>query len=145
MLFGWTGLLVAAAVAIFFNNALIDWLPIDSAPLKWVVGLTNFAFVAIASGRYWQAYRSTNFPLQSGLAHVALLVGAAQLIAITGTLWHISWWLYHFILLFAVLATVFSLVRQFSFGETLSLAMQGLFCWTCQTAWKRGSLPRCRH
>jgi putative nucleotidyltransferase with HDIG domain len=127
ILFGWTGLLVGAAAAIFFNNGLIGWLPIDSAPLKWVVGLTTFTFVGIASVSYWRAYRLTNFPLQSGLAHVTILVGAAQIIAITGTLWHISWWLYHFILLLAVLITVFSLVRQYSFGETPSLALQGLF------------------
>jgi len=35
--------------------------------------------------------------------------------------------LYHFLLLFAVSITVFSLTSQFSFGETIGLALQGLF------------------
>ncbi len=127
LLIGWTLFLLIGATLIFFNNSLIDWLPIDSAPLIWIVTTTTFLLVTIASIRYWRAYRLAGFPLQSGLAHVCILIGVSQFIATVGDLWHISWWLYHFILLLAVLMTVVSLVRQYSFGESFSLAMQGLF------------------
>lgn len=127
LLSGWTIFLIALATAFFLKNSLIEWIPLNSVPLNWVVATTTFLLASTASARFWRAFRYTRFPLQYGLAHASILVAAAQVIASTGQLWHISWWLYHFLLLGAVLLTVFNLTSQFSFGETIGLALQGLF------------------
>lgn len=127
LLSGWTLLLILMSIAFFFKNELILWIPINSTPLNWIVAITTLFLALSASFRYWRAYRYTQFTLQFGLAHASSLVAAAQFIASTGAVWHISWWLYHFLLLSAVLITIFSLVSQFSFGDTLGLALQGLF------------------
>jgi putative nucleotidyltransferase with HDIG domain len=127
LLGGWTLLLIALSVLFFFRNELILWIPLDSAPLNWIVALTTLFLSLIAGFRFWRAYQYTQFSLQAGLAHATALISAAQVIASTGELWHISWWLYHFLLLGAVLITVFTLISQFSFGDTLGLALQGLF------------------
>ena len=127
LLSGWTVALILISLVFFFNNDLIVWIPIDSAPLNWIVTFITIFLTLSASYRYWRAYRYTQFSLQSGLAHASSLIAAAQLVASTGVLWHISWWLYHFLLLGAVLLTVYSLISQYSFGGTLGLALQGLF------------------
>lgn len=127
LLQGWTVLLVVFSTAVFLNNDLIAWLPIDSTPLNWFVALVTIMLALIASQNYWATYHFTKLPFQGGIAHVASLVAVAQLIATIGGVWHVSWWLYHFILLLVVLITVFVLIRQFSFGPTFSLALEGLF------------------
>jgi HD-GYP domain-containing protein (c-di-GMP phosphodiesterase class II) len=142
LLLGWSGSLVLASVLIFFNNRLIEWLPIDSVPLNWAVASLTFTMAATASVRYWWAYQSARFPLQSGLAHAAILVSAAQVVASTGAVWHISWWFYHIILLIAVILSVFSLVKQYSFGETFSQALQGLFTQNLKARLEAGISPK---
>jgi putative nucleotidyltransferase with HDIG domain len=127
VLTGWTATLIVTSAIFFYNPSLVAWIPLNSTPLNWIVASITFLLASIASYRFWRAYRYTQFPIQSGLAHASILVATAQLIASTGQLWHISWWLYHFLLLLAVLITVFSLTNQFSFGDTIGLALQGLF------------------
>lgn len=123
----WTLFLLILSIIFFFNNQLILLIPLDSAPLNWAVALTTFSFAITASYRYWHAYRYSQLILQLSLAHASALVATVQIIASTGQLWHISWWFYHFFLLAAVLISVFSLISQFSFGDTFDLALQGLF------------------
>ena len=127
LLSSWTILLILLSLLFFFRNDLILWVPLNSTPLNWIVALLTISLTLSASQRYWRAYRYTHFSLQLGLSHATSLLAATQLIASTGTLWHISWWLYHFLLLGAVSLTVYSLISQYSFGGTLNLALQGLF------------------
>ena len=126
LLGGWTLFLIAAATVIFFNNELVEWIPLTSIPLNWISAIITIFLVITSSANYWVSYRHSQFPLQAGLAHVAILVAVAQLIVITSNVWHISWWFYHFLLLLSVLITIFILTSQFTFGDTIGLALQGL-------------------
>jgi len=90
LLSGGTLILIIVAIILFFNNALIDWIPLNSAPLNWIVATTTFVLASASSYRFWRAFRYTRFPLQSGLAHASILIAAAQVIASTGQIWHIS-------------------------------------------------------
>lgn len=62
---GWTVLLVVFSTAVFLNNDLIAWLPIDSTPLNWFVALVTIMLALIASQNYWTTYR-----FKIGRAHV---------------------------------------------------------------------------
>ena len=126
LLSGWTLFLIVMATAIFLNNALVTWIPLTSIPLNWIVASTTILLAITASSRYWKAYRYAQFPLQSGLAHASILIAIAQFVVTTGQVWHISWWYYHFLLLLAVIITVLSLTLQFTFGDTIGQALQGL-------------------
>lgn len=49
------------------------------------------------------------------------------MIITTGELWRLSWWLYHFVLLGAMLIMLQGLVRQYATGTSLAAAVRGLF------------------
>src|SRR5690606_21967177 len=50
-----------------------------------------------------------------------------QLIIVLGETWHLSWWLYHFILLGVVLLMLVGLQRQYAAGKTFTDSLKALF------------------
>ncbi len=89
--------------------------------------ITVVVLSALALTRFLRAYRYARQPLQLSLSLASAWLMVAQIIATTSTVWRLSWWLYHFLLLAAVLAMLYGLVRyQTSSGSWLS-GLQALF------------------
>jgi HD-GYP domain-containing protein (c-di-GMP phosphodiesterase class II) len=51
--------------------------------------------------RYWQAWRLTRFPGQAAMVCALLLLAESQVSMYYGQPWHLSWWLYHLLMLAA--------------------------------------------
>jgi HD-GYP domain-containing protein (c-di-GMP phosphodiesterase class II) len=82
---------------------------------------------AIAGYRYWQSYRYSGFPFQLAIAYTGGWIAVTQVIITTGVTFYVSWWIYHFLLLFSVLATVLGLVVQYQRGDSIVRSIVGLF------------------
>lgn len=123
----YTPAIVFLAVLALANPALASLIPITSEPLKFVVAAFTIAMAAIAGYRYWRSYRYSRFPFQLGIAYVSGWIAVTQIIVTTGTLWMLSWWLYHILLLLSVMVAVAMLVIQYRRGDSIVRSILGLF------------------
>src|SRR5690606_23431220 len=82
--------------------------------------------IAAAGVRYWRAYVYSRMPLPKAIAYSCGWMLVAQWIMTTSTLWQLSWWLYHYMLIAAVLALVFGMYRQYVRGGSLQESIRGV-------------------
>ncbi len=123
----WLIILLGFSTYAFFQPEVMAWVPLDESPLKWITTTLTITLSFMTGYRYWRSYRYTQFPLQINIAHAAGLIIASQLIISAGELWRLSWWIYHFLLLLAVILFVTGLVSQYRSSQSLVLAVKGLF------------------
>lgn len=122
----WAGLLVLLVAALMHSPGLVNFLPIQSSPLKWVTLAVTVGLNLAAARHYWRAYRYSHFPLQFAiLCSIGWLAGA-QVIIVTSQLWHASWWIYHFLLLAAMVLMLSGLARQYATGTSIGTAVRSL-------------------
>lgn len=122
----WAALLALMVALLLAAPWLVALTPIHLSPLKWAAMALTLALNLLAVRHYWQSYRYSRFPLQSAILHSTTWLAAAQVMITTGELWRLSWWLYHVLLLGAMLLMLWGLVRQYSSGASLSAAVRGL-------------------
>lgn len=123
----WAFLLVMTSGISLAKPHLWDVINISSPPLVWGIATSTMLLLAIAAVRYWQSYTYSRFPLQLAMVYAAGWLGAAQWIMLNGIVWHLSWWLYHFLFVAATLALVIGIVWQYAEGTSLVAAVRGLF------------------
>ncbi|HYF92977.1 MAG TPA: HD-GYP domain-containing protein [Symbiobacteriaceae bacterium] len=122
----WTTLLTITVVLGLTFPQAVRFIPIHLSPLKWIATLVVVVLVALAARHYWVAYRYARFPLQMALLISTGWMAASQVIIVTGDLWRASWWIYHFLLLGSMIATLYGLWRQYAMGATVGMAVKGL-------------------
>jgi putative nucleotidyltransferase with HDIG domain len=123
----WMTLMGVVVVAGMLSPELVESLMLWTLQLKFYAVLTTLLFLGAAGYRYWQAYRYAHMPLQIALVCGAGWIVAAQVILATSQSYRLSWWFYHLLLVAAMVVVVVGLVRQFSYGSSLTLALRGLF------------------
>lgn len=123
----YTPFIIIIGILAFSNPGLAALIPVSSAPLKFVVGALTLIMAAIAGYRYWQSYRYSGFPFQLAIAYTGGWIAVTQVIITTGVTFYVSWWIYHFLLLFSMLATVLGLVVQYQRGDSIVRSIVGLF------------------
>jgi HD-GYP domain-containing protein (c-di-GMP phosphodiesterase class II) len=123
----YTPIVVMLGVLALANPAVANLIPITSEPLKYLVAAFTIAMASVAGYRYWRSYRYSRFPLQLGLAYTSGWIAVTQIIVTTGTVWLLSWWTYHLLLLLSVILTVVALVVQYRRGDSVARTILGLF------------------
>jgi len=122
----WAALLTAAGAMLMLSPGLVRFVPINSSPLKWIATALVLVLAGLAARHYWVAYRYARFPLQFAiLCSIGWLAGA-QIVVVTTEVWRASWWIYHFLLLGAMVAMLLGLLRQYTMGSSIGLAVKGL-------------------
>lgn len=109
------------------HPVLAELVPVTSEPLKYFIGLFTLVMATVAAYRYWQSYRYSKFPFQLAIAYTGGWIAVSQIIITTGVTFFASWWIYHFLLLFAVIVTVAGLVVQYQRGDSIVRSILGLF------------------
>ncbi|MFZ5825345.1 MAG: HD-GYP domain-containing protein, partial [Bacillota bacterium] len=123
----WALFLTAGGLLFMWRPEMVVLAPIHLSPLKWVAMVVTLALNLLAIRHYWHAFRYSRLPLQAAILHSAGWLAGAQVIITTGELWRLSWWLYHFLLLGAMVLMIQGLVRQYATGTSLAAAVRGLF------------------
>lgn len=106
---------------------IVDWIPVNQAPLVYFSTVITLSFAGLACYRYWRSYRYSNFPFQLAVAYTAGWIAVSQFIITTGQTFYLSWWIYHVLLLLCVIVCVWGLLVQYRRRESLVLSVQGLF------------------
>ncbi|HBY97494.1 MAG TPA: phosphohydrolase [Chloroflexi bacterium] len=123
----WASVLLLLGIAAMARPDLVGLIPVDAPPLRTFVALLTVAILLAAGVRYWQSHRYSQFPLQLAIVYSAGWLAVVQIILLTGQVWHVSWWLYHFLLLAAMILLVAGLLSQYGTGASLGTAVRGLF------------------
>ncbi|SFT20201.1 HD-GYP domain-containing protein [Paenibacillus sp. BC26] len=106
---------------------LIDEIPLNIDPYKWIASSITCITCVWTMYRYWQSYRNAGFPLQRAIVYSVGLIIAAQYIIVMGTSWKLSWWLYHVLLLFSMVIMLVGLLRQYFSQGSFSNSLKVLF------------------
>ena len=123
----YTPLILILSVIALANPVVAEWIPVSSEPVKYVIGAITIILAGLAARRYWASYRYSRFPFQLAITYTAGWIVVVQIIMTTGQTFYASWWIYHFLLLFAVLAVLAGLYVQYRRGDSLVRSILGLF------------------
>jgi putative nucleotidyltransferase with HDIG domain len=140
----WVTLLAVLFLVAMANPSLANFFPVDTAPLAWGIAFVTILFAALAAYRYWKSFRYSQLPLQIAVVYSAGYLAIAQMIIVTGQTWHLSWWLYHLMLLATVVVMVVGVVQQYASGSSLAVAVRGLFSTDPIQRIEAGISPRVR-
>ncbi|HLD92930.1 MAG TPA: HD-GYP domain-containing protein [Anaerolineales bacterium] len=127
LLAAWTIVIILAGILALSNPMLAGLLPINQAPLRYFAGGLTLIMAAVAGYRYWKSHRYSRFPFQLAVAYIGGWIAVTQIIISTGQTFWLSWWIYHFLLLASVIATVIGLVVQYQRGDSIVRSIVGLF------------------
>ncbi|QHT59196.1 HD-GYP domain-containing protein [Paenibacillus lycopersici] len=105
----------------------IGMVPLEDNPYKWLAAGITLAACAWTFYRYWRSYLHAGFPLQRAVVYSVSLIISAQYIIVEGTTWRLSWWLYHLLLLSAMLVMVAGLFKQYFSQGSFSSSLRVLF------------------
>ena len=122
----WGLLLAALAAAGLRWPHVLDGLPVGQGPAGWLFAGFTVSVLLPAAVRYWQSYRYSRFPLQLAIVYTCAWLAAAQYIMTAGSVWRLSWWIYHLLLVLAAGALVLGILRQYAYGASLVEAARGL-------------------
>lgn len=140
----WTVLLLGIVGAGMLNPALVAWVPVDRAPLRYLTAGGTVLLLLVAGFRYWRSWRYSRFPLQRAITYAVGFILATQVILSTGTVWHASWWIYHFLLLAAMGGLIVGLVHQYSANGSIAEAVRSLFVRDARELLERGIVASVR-
>ena len=121
---GWMIVVVGAGVIMYGGVAVLSggWiaaLPFGTRPYSVVMAAATMSLLLFAAFQQARSYRTARIPLQAVLVIAFLLLAEAQVIMLFGSVWKLSWWLYHVLMFTAVGAAFCSVVMQRSRGQSL--------------------------
>ncbi len=76
--------------------------------------------------RYFQVYRVSGSPLAGGFLFSAICLAQSQISMTIAPAWHASWWEYHVLMIVALGAAVYGLVREYGQHGSLNGVVGGL-------------------
>ncbi|MBI3979791.1 MAG: HD-GYP domain-containing protein [Chloroflexi bacterium] len=120
-------LAIYGGVVLVFAEQLV---PVDRTvtPIVRVVPWLTLALFGVAISRYFQAFRLSRLPMQGALVVGLVFFAQSQLSMAIGTVWRLSWWEYHGLMLAGFLAVLYGLGLEYSRGDrTLAGIIEGLF------------------
>lgn len=123
----WTVALGVFALAGILFPDIVSVVPWNRNPLKAVVTIGTLALNLVTMYRYYQSYRYSRFPLQASIIYSTGWLFAAQMIMVSGQVWMLSWWLYHYLLLGSMIVMLIGLFLQYASKKSIVDAIKALF------------------
>lgn len=123
----WSVLLGLTGALLMIFPRLIDFIPLNVNPFNWTFAGIVIMLNGITMYRYYTAYLHFRFPLQLAIVYSSGWLIVSQIIMITGDLWRLSWWIYHFLLVASMFVMLVGLYKQYAAKQSLSGAMRALF------------------
>lgn len=77
-----------------------DWVP-RTKPWDTILATSTISLLAFSAWRYYRSWKLTQLPGQLAMVGALGFLAEAQISTYYGELWHLSWWLYHGLLLAA--------------------------------------------
>lgn len=115
-------LLLWSLAVVAFDFVLMTWpqlarfVPVQAEPLQYGVAAAVIALLALAGVRFLEGYRLARSAIHLVMLHVIGWVMVSQVIIVLGEVFRLSWWLYHGILLAAIVTMLVTFSRQMQSG-----------------------------
>lgn len=121
---GWLIVVLATALGIYaalaiLNTDLLSELPFGTKPYSYALAATTIILLLFSAARQARSYLVARLPLQGVLVASFLLLAEAQVIMVLGTVWKLSWWEYHALMLAGVAFALWSISAQRAKGQSL--------------------------
>jgi HD domain-containing protein len=121
---GWLIVLLATAIVIYaalalLGGELLALLPFGTRPYSLVMAATTIGLLLFAAGRQLGAYLASRLPLQGILVLAFVLLAEAQVIMVLGSVFQLSWWEYHLLMLISLGLAAWSIAAQRAKGQSL--------------------------
>jgi putative nucleotidyltransferase with HDIG domain len=121
---GWVIVVVGTALAAYAGLALLGGdlvasLPFGTRPYSFGLAAVTIGLLLFSAARQARAYLVSRVPLQAWLIVAFLLLAEAQVIMVVGTVWKLSWWGYHGLMLASVAIALWSIAAQRARGQSL--------------------------
>ncbi|MBW7476028.1 HD-GYP domain-containing protein [Paenibacillus oenotherae] len=123
----WLLLLVVVGVLSMSYPELMNVVPLLDEPYIWIASGLTAAACLWTMYRYWQSYQAARFPLQGAIVYSLGWLLASQYIMVAGTIWQLSWWLYHMLLLGSMIMMLGGLIQQYFSRGSFSSSLKVLF------------------
>jgi len=120
LLVGWASVLAVIMVIGLARPEWASFVPVDQDPLRWGVTALVLLLLAPAGARFLEGYRLSRSALHLVMLHLVGWMAVTQLILILGEVYQLSWWLYHAVLLLAVVTMLATVARQMRAGKLTS-------------------------
>lgn len=143
ILIGWTGVVAAMIVIGLARPGIVAAVAVDRAPLQWGAMTITLLLLGFAGWRFLQAYRFTRLPLQKLMLYAVGWIAVSQAIVVFGDLWRVSWWMYHVLLLAALVLLATGLWRQYASGGIRN-SLHALFAQGAEERIRVGLSPAVR-
>jgi putative nucleotidyltransferase with HDIG domain len=104
-----------------------DVISLNKYPLQIVAMCVTIFLLVLTMRSYYQSYRYSRFPLQIAIVYSGGWLIISQLIIVMGTTWRLSWWIYHFLMLFSMLVMIAGLMKQYAARGSITSAVRSLF------------------
>lgn len=115
-------LLLWSLGVVAFDTALMIWpdlarfVPVQAEPLQYGVAILVIGLLMVAGVRFLEGYRLARSAIHLVMLHVIGWVSVSQIIIALGEVFKLSWWLYHGILLAAIVTMLIIFTRQMQAG-----------------------------
>jgi putative nucleotidyltransferase with HDIG domain len=121
---GWVIVVVGTALGAygalaFLAGDLLADLPFGTRPYSFGLAAVTIGLLLFSATRQARIYLVSRLPLQGMLIIAFLLLAEAQVIMVIGTVWKLSWWGYHGLMLASVAIALWSLAAQRARGQSL--------------------------
>lgn len=93
----------------------------------WGLSLVTVILLGIAMWRYVQEFRLARLRIQASVGHGLLFLMNAQVGLAFSRVWHVSWWIYHWLVLLAFATVLLAVVTELGQGATLPQSVMALF------------------
>lgn len=123
----WLVLMIAMAVISMSFPHMADVIPLNDDPLKWWATGATVLFCGLVIYRFLQGFRYARLPLQMSIVYGACWLIDAQIIMATGVTWRLSWWMYHYLLLGAMMVMIAGFIRNAAAGVPVNLLFKAMF------------------
>jgi putative nucleotidyltransferase with HDIG domain len=124
---GWFLILVLMGFVSMTFPHMADSMPLNENPLKWVATAVTITFCGLVVYRYLHGFRYSRLPLQLSIVYSACWLIDTQIIMATGQLWRLSWWIYHYLLLAAMVVMIGGFIRHSAAGVPFTQMFKALF------------------
>lgn len=123
----WTASIAVICTLLWLFSDQMSWLQMKQGPIKWTATLLIVGLNGWTMYRYLETYLSTRFPLQLAIVYSSGWMIAAQIINVTGTMWMLSWWIYHLLLLASISAMIVGIYYQYRSSGSYTKSLKQLF------------------
>ncbi|MEA2514214.1 MAG: hypothetical protein QOJ59_3701 [Thermomicrobiales bacterium] len=104
-----------------------DRFPFDGQTLSYGMAIVSGLFLLVAAWRYQRIFALSLLPATGAMAVGMLLLAQSQISMTLGTMWHLSWWLYHVLMLIGFLIPIAGIGWAYRRCSNLGEIVEGLF------------------